>query len=149
MPISGGSASSVRSGLVDARTYRRIITASIGALLIVVVGAAILTPDGDAPDLPEPIQALFPLPGDTVVRQTAIEVDLPVGYDLELFVDGIRIPAAEIGFTEATGERIWQPGPFSLFAAWTPGDHSVEIAWERIGGGTVDRGEYRWTFRVV
>ncbi|NIS30635.1 MAG: hypothetical protein GWN07_10125, partial [Actinobacteria bacterium] len=96
-----------------------------------------------------PIQGLFPLPGDTVVRQTAIEIDLPVGYELDLFVDGIRIPAAEIGVTEATGVRIWQPGPFSLFAAWTPGDHSVEISWERIGGGAVDRGEFRWTFRVV
>ena len=135
--------------IVDAATYRRLMIGGIAALAVLIVGVATLTPSGEAPDIPDPIEEIFPLPGDIVVSQTAIEVDLPVGYELELEVDGIPIPRREIGFTAPTGRWIWQPGPTSLFAAWTGGDHTVTIRWARTEGGTIDRGEFTWTFRVV
>lgn len=135
--------------LVNARRYRQVITASVallGALLAVVW---ILNPEGEDARLPQTLESVFPLPGDTVVRQTAIEVDLPVGYSLELDVDGAAIPQNEIGYTPATGRYIWQPGPFKLIEIWGSGEHTITIRWERFAGGGPDPGEFTWIIRVA
>lgn len=134
---------------VDATTYRRILLVSGIALGVVVATLVALNPTGRRTEVPAPLEEVFPLPGDTVVRQTAIEVDLPVGYELSLAIDGIEVPEGEIGVTEATGQHVWQPGPSSLFASWTPGDHIVRATWERYSGGVPDRGSFTWAFRVV
>lgn len=116
-----------------------------------MITAVVLLTDthGEDAALPEPLQGVFPLPGDTVVRQTAIEVDLPVGYSLDLEVDGTRIPPAEIGHTPATGVYLWQPGPTSLFEVWEGGEHEITIRWDRVAGGRPDPGAFSWTFRVT
>jgi hypothetical protein len=134
---------------MNERTYRRLIIGLLGALVVIIGLVALASPSGEGADLPEPIEALFPLPGDTVVRQAAIEVDLPVGYTLELEVDGVRIPPQEIGVTPATGRFIWQPGPSSVLATWESGEHSIVIRWERLQGAVADIGTFTWTFRVT
>lgn len=118
------------------------------ALAAVLAAAVLLAPSGEAPTLPEPLESVFPLPGDTVVRQTAVEVDLPVGYGLELYVDGKPVPQTEIGVTPSTGLWVWQPGPGRSIVTWEGGDHTVVAAWDRVAGGRPDPGEYEWTFRV-
>ena len=70
-----------------------------------------------------------------------------MGYSFELAVDGIRIPAAEIGLTEATGDRVWQPDAFSVIPEWSPGDHTVFIAWDTTVGRP-SPGTFEWTFTV-
>lgn len=136
------------SPIVDHRRFRLVIVLLTAALVAVVGLAVVLAPDGDEPNLPGPLEAVFPLPGDAVVRQTAIQIDLPIGYAVEIEVDGIWIPPHEIGFTEATGEYRWQPVPGSVVEFWEPGDHTVTIRWERVAGGRPDHGEFTWTFRV-
>jgi hypothetical protein len=115
--------------------------------LIAIVWA--VNPLGDDAALPSPLEGIFPLPGDTVVRQTAIEVDLPVGYSMALIVDGVKIPQIEVGSTPATGRFLWQPGPTTLFELWSAGEHTVTIEWERISGGGPDPGSFTWTFRII
>jgi len=134
---------------VNPRLYRQFIASSIVLLITLVAFVWLLNPSGEAVSLPSPIESVFPLPGDTVVLQTAIEVDLPIGYELELEVDGVIIPRVEIGHTAATGRFIWQPGPAKLFEAWEGGDHSITIRWNRTAGGGPDQGTYSWRFRVV
>ena len=133
---------------MNRRRYQ-VVIASLSVALAAVVGLVVLLqPDAESRLLPEPLEAVFPLPGDAVVRQTAIEVDLPVGYMLEIEVDGIWIPPHEIGFTEGTGEFTWQPSPGSMVEFWAPGDHTVTIRWDRVAGGRPDPGEFTWRFRV-
>ncbi len=134
---------------MNARRYRQILLASIAALAALAVVVLLANPRGEEAALPEPLEAVFPLPGDTVVRQTAIEVDLPVGYSLELEVDGVRIPQIEIGHTEATGIYLWQPGPTALFEVWEGGKHTITIRWDRVAGGRPDPGGFSWSFRVT
>jgi hypothetical protein len=105
-------------------------------------------PEGEDTGLPDPLEAVFPRPGDAVVRQTAVEVDLPVGYDLDLYVDGRRIPEVEVGLTESTGEWVWQPAPGRSVERWSGGEHTVLITWDRVEGGRPDPGEFEWSFRV-
>jgi len=134
---------------VNARRFRQILIGSIASLVGLIVAVLIINPLGEEAALPRPLEAVFPLPGDTVVRQTAIEIDLPVGYSLQLEVDGITIPQNEIGFTPATGRSLWQPGPTTLFELWGAGDHEVTIHWERTSGGGPDPGQFTWTFRII
>jgi hypothetical protein len=122
------------------------LTVGLAAVLTAVI---LFYPRGDAPVLPDPLEAVFPLPGDVVVRQTGIEIDLPVGYDvLELQVDGISIPPRELGVTPATGDWAWRPGEGSVIESWTAGDHTISVRWDRTSGGIPDPGSYVWTFRV-
>ena len=118
------------------------------ALAAVVVVAVLFSPDGEESGLPDPLEAVFPLPGDAVVRQTVVEVELPVGYRIDLFVDDEQVPPDEIGFTPSTGRWTWQPGPDRWMERWTTGDHTVRVEWDRVEGGRPDPGEYEWTFRV-
>jgi hypothetical protein len=124
------------------------------AALVVGLGAVVTTvvlfyPHGRADTLPDPLEAVFPLPGDVVVRQTAVEVDLPVGYDVvSLEVDGSAVPEGEIAVRVATGEFSWQPSPGASMQEWSAGEHTVRVRWERTSAGTPDPGEYLWSFRV-
>jgi len=133
---------------VSSRQYRLVLAALGLALAAVVAVVVALQPSGDPMTLPEPLEDVFPEPGDAVVRQTAVEFELPVGYAFDLIVDGTPIPAAEIGYTPATGRAVWQPGPLSLFPEWGPGEHTVEVRWDGLDGGLPDQGSFEWSFRV-
>jgi hypothetical protein len=117
------------------------------ALVALVAVVVAVFPSGEATELPEPLESVFPSPGDIVVRQTAVEVDLPVGYTLDLEVDGVRIPPVSIGFTEPTGQYVWQPAPGSIIEEWAGGEHTVSIVWDRTFGRP-DPGEFTWSFTV-
>ncbi len=134
---------------VDTRRYRQITLGAVASLIALIASVWAVNPRGEDAPLPAPVESVFPLPGDTVVRQTALEIDLPVGYSLDLNVDGVTIPQAEIGSTPSTGRYIWQPGPFKLFETWGTGDHTITIRWDRVSGGGPDPGEFTWKFRVI
>ena len=130
------------------RTGYRLVYAGLGLALVALVAVVVaIFPTGDEATLPDPLEGVFPSPGDIVVRQTAVEVDLPVGYSLDLEVDGIRIPPVLIGFTEPTGQYVWQPAPGTLIEQWEGGEHTVRIVWDRTFGRP-DPGEFEWSFTV-
>lgn len=116
-------------------------------LAVLAVAVAWLMPAGEESGLPEPLEGVFPEPGDAVVRQTVVEVDLPVGYEIELWVDGDPVPVFEIGGTESTGKWVWQPGPGRSMEQWSGGEHTVRVRWDR-PVGRPDQGEFEWSFRV-
>jgi len=128
--------------------HRKIYLALAAALAAVIAIAVVLAPSGEETAVPAPLQSIFPAPGDTVVRQTIIEIDLPVGYTIDLYVDGAWVPTDEIGFTPSTGLFLWQPSPGGSMELWTGGEHTVRVVWDRTEGGRPDPGEYEWSFRV-
>jgi hypothetical protein len=127
----------------------RLISFGLGALVVGVVALGIaFAPEGSQTPLPPPIEEVFPLPNNSVIRQTSIEVDLEVGFEAVLFVDGFAIPENELAYADATGVYRWSPGPASLvLQAWEPGEHTIRVEWVRITGAPL-RGEFEWTFRV-
>lgn len=128
----------------------RWIYAGLG--LVAVAAIALGVAFGRSPEatpLPGPLEAVFPRPGDSVIRQTAIEVDLEFGYDAQIYVDGFLVPASEVSVIPATGVFSWSPSPNSLYLQeWSPGEHVVRVVWLRTAGGRAETGEYEWTFRV-
>jgi hypothetical protein len=127
--------------------YRMIYTLLGLALAAIVVGAVVFAPSGRETPVPEPIESFFPQPGDIVQRPLAVEVDMKVGYRIELFLDDVPIPAGELDFTEPTGDYEWRPGPGQVIEEWTPGVHNVLVMYDKISGSP-DPGRLRWAFRV-
>lgn len=125
-----------------------LVYAGLGLALVTLVAiTVVVAPSGEEPALPDPLEAVFPSPGDSVVRQTAIEVELPVEYRLEMTVDGRAIPSSEIGVVTSTGRWRWQPAPGASIEQWSPGEHTVTVRWDR-AAGRPDPGQYTWRFRV-
>ena len=123
-----------------------------GVLAVVALSIAALgfvfAPEGGVTTLEPPIEEVFPLPNNAVIRQTTVEVDLEVGYEATIFVDGFAIPPGELSFSDATGVYRWAPFPGSLVMdGWEPGDHVIRVEWVRIVGSPL-RGDFEWTFRV-
>jgi len=127
--------------------YRAIFIA-LGLAFLAVVAGAWLFGSPEAPELilPPAIEQITPLPGSQVPSQTNVEVDVPVGYRIEMFIDNFRIPDGELRFVEGTGVYSWSPST-SQVIEWGPGLHTVIVRWRKIGG-LPDEGEYTWTIRV-
>lgn len=128
--------------------YRLIyLGLSVALMAIVGLGIAFGSPDGRSPDRPAQIEDLVPAPGETVLRQARLEIDLKPGYAVEITVDGFTIPQEELFIVEGTGVYSWQPGPGRSLFEWSPGQHQVSVRWDT-RSGLPDVGEYTWTFRV-
>ncbi|MFO7549679.1 MAG: hypothetical protein R6X29_12535 [Acidimicrobiia bacterium] len=127
----------------------RWIYAGLGLLAVAAIALGVaFGRSGEPQPLPRPFEAVYPGPGDTVIRQTSIEVDLEFGYRAEIHVDGFRLPDSEVTFVEATGVYAWSPSPTSLYLdAWAPGEHVVRVVWVSTTG-RVEAGEFEWRFRV-
>ena len=127
----------------------RLIYVGLGALAVAVVALALAFGGGGDPvELPAPVESVSPQPGDSALLQSSVEVDLEVGYTLDMYVDGFLVPSSEVTFVEATGVHTWAPSPTSVYLSeWLPGEHTVRIVWDTVAG-LPDRGEFRWTFRI-
>lgn len=129
------------------RSYRLIFVAlGLAAGAVVVLAFLFGSPDSTRDPLPAAIEEISPLPGSQVPMQTPVEVDMPVGYRVEIFVDGFRVPDSEIRFVEGTGVHSWTPTRSSTIT-WGPGSHTVSIRWRKLSG-LPDEGRHSWTFRV-
>ncbi len=115
------------------------------ALAVVAIGSIVLAPSGEPEDVPAVVESYSPT--GTVLRQIAVEIDLPIDYQIVLVIDGVTIPSSEIDVTEETGRFSWRPGDDTIIPEWTEGIHTVWVRWDRVTG-LPDPGEWRWSFRV-
>lgn len=129
-------------------TRFRITLTLLGLALIgVIVAVVLFAPTGRPAVVPEAVERFSPGQGDTVQRQVAVMVDMKIGYDIQLFVDGVEIPKEFLKITEATGVTEWRPTDDNGNLEWPVGEHSIAVTYNRIIG-TADTGEFTWTFRV-
>mgnify|MGYP001814047530 FL=1 len=127
--------------------YRITFTLLGLALAVVAVGAVVFAPSGRPDEVPEVVESYSPQNESTVLRQTRVQIDLPVDYGIDLVIDGVAIPDEEIDATPETGRFTWRPDETTIIPEWTPGFHTVWVRWDRISG-LPDPGEWTWTFRV-
>lgn len=125
----------------------RLIYVGLGLVAIAAIALGVaLSPEGDTVELPDPIEAVSPEPGSLVPPQAAIEIDLEVGYEADITVDGW--PIADAQFVAATGVYRWAPSPsHPTINEWTPGEHTVTIVYNTYTG-LPDTGTFEWTFRT-
>lgn len=125
----------------------RLIYAGLALVGVAVITLGILlTPEGESVELPGPIESVSPGPGERVPPQASIEIDLEVGYEAEIVVDGW--PINDATFVRATGVYRWSPSPrHPTITEWTPGEHTVRVVWNTYTG-LPDTGSFEWSFRV-
>ena len=125
----------------------RLIYIGLGLIGVAAIALGVVFfAEGEGVALPEPLEAVSPEPGSLVPLQTTVEVDLPNGYEAEIWIDGWPITNAT--FIEATGLYTWTPGPADpVITEWSPGEHTVRISWDTYAGYP-DPGSFEWTFRV-
>ncbi|MEX2322525.1 MAG: hypothetical protein WEA29_01985 [Acidimicrobiia bacterium] len=128
--------------------FRRLMIGLGLALAALVVTLAVLDTDGDPLELPGALRSVYPHPNDMVLSQVGLEINLPVGYEITLTVDGVGIPESEISVTPEIGQFRWRPAPGRVIEGWEPGEHTIEITWDRVAGGPPDPGGFSWEFRV-
>ena len=132
--------------MTDRRYLLVFLVLGLLAVAVAVVGFAFGSPEGRPSPLPRAIEGISPQPGSQVPLQTPVEVDVPVGYRVDIYIDGFRVPASEVRFVEGTGVHSWAPTRSSTIL-WAPGTHTVLVRWERLSG-LPDVGEHSWDFRV-
>ncbi|HUG74051.1 MAG TPA: hypothetical protein VMM81_00050 [Acidimicrobiia bacterium] len=130
------------------KAFRNLMLGLGLALAALVVTVIALDTDGDPLELPGTLRSVYPQPNDMVLSQVGLEINLPVGYEITLTVDGVAIPVGEISVTPEIGQFRWRPAQGRVVETWAPGEHTIEITWDRVAGGPPDPGEFSWTFRV-
>lgn len=125
----------------------RLIYAGLALLGIAAIAFGIvLSPSGEEIELPGPIESVAPSPGSQVPRQANLEIDLEVGYEVDIVVDGW--PINDATFVPATGVYRWSPHPnHPTITEWTPGEHTVRVT-RNTYTGLPDTGSFEWSFRV-
>lgn len=116
-------------------------------LLAVVSMAVALSPRGDEQAVPAPLNSVRPAPGSADILQATIRVDIEVGYEIALAVDGVVVPQSEIEFIAGVGRFEWNRDRSQAFGPWEPGTHTVEVTWDTVAG-LPDRGSFAWSFRI-
>ena len=125
----------------------RLIYIGLGLVGVAAVALGfLLSTEGEEVVLPEALESVSPSPGSLVPPQTSIEVDLEVGYEATIFIDGF--PVNNATFVDATGVYRWAPTPTDpVVTEWSPGEHTVRVVWDTYTG-LPDPGSFEWTFRV-
>ena len=125
----------------------RLIYIGLGLIGLAAIALGIVfSVEGDSIVLPDALESVSPAPGSLVPPQEGIEIDLQVGYEAQIVVDGW--PITDATFVEGTGVYRWSPSPSSpTIQEWTPGEHTVVVTWDRYSG-LPDPGSFEWSFRV-
>ena len=125
----------------------RSIYIGLGFVAVATVALAVVfSPEGEPIELPAPLEAVSPRPGEMVLPQAILEIDMPVGYLVEIRVNGW--PITDATFVEATGVYRWAPSPtHPSIQSWPPGEQTIEIIWDTYTG-LPDPGSFTWSFRV-
>lgn len=127
--------------------YRLTFTLLGLALAAVAIGAVVFAPTGQPNEPPSIVEGYSPANESTVLRQTGIQIDLPVNYSITLVIDGVGIPEDEIQVTPETGRFVWRPSGDTIIPEFNPGIHTVWARWDTVRG-VPDPGEWSWSFRV-
>jgi hypothetical protein len=139
----------VTGTLRDVVTPRRLVTAAVIALagLVIVVGLqATRTPNqtDSCPVASTPIQQLIPCPGDSVLNQAKVGVDMEQGWLVDLYVDGTPIPRDQV---QVEGSLyLFQPGPDTDVGTLHAGAHTARVVYYRQLAEEASGQSYAWRF---
>ena len=131
-------------------TGRRIVI----SLLLAIAGAgffyAFTRPtDNQQPALRDPaVKRVTPPPGDRVLRQSEIRIELAAGYTAVLSVDRRRIPEDQTDKVDGAYWYSFTPGEGKEFKELSPGRHGAAAElWDTTVPDATHR-NYSWCFEV-
>ncbi len=127
---------------------RRLIVIALLALAAAVFAAAIIVATGnpDNDGLPAAIQNVQPAPGDNVLSQVEILVDLNAGYDADLVVNGVTIPREQLGEVRGLNVITYRAGEGRAVESLLPDQNCVQARYWEISTGPDSAKIFTWCF---
>lgn len=156
------------------RLDREKLVVSLGVALgmaIIVAGLNSASTGRESQNLPAEFENISPGPGDEVLRQSQIVVDLVPGYEASLEVDGIALETTRLDELTSGGAAprpgaqveipptaIFDPGNFTIsflpqegapIEGFSQGKHTVTILFWKIVDGPGAARSFTWEFEAV
>jgi hypothetical protein len=131
--------------------WRRLgLALVIAAALVAIVAGFMQAETGDdTVTVVDPgVEVLVPKPGDIVLRQSQVGVDLAPGYEGTLDIDSVPMPEDQLTLNEALNQVFFQPGPGKDVEEFTPGRHCVTAHFFQTVEGPELARTYSWCFSV-
>jgi len=150
------------TGILDNTVARRVILA-IMVVAAVSIGIYVVTEaktgaNNTSIAKPASIERLIPASGDEVLRQTAVGVDLALGYDAYLIINGVEIKNLATNPDDDGLQRTLGPDGFTI--TYTPGpgrrvpaldtdvNSATAMVWRQADGPDFAVPTY-WTFNAA
>lgn len=131
---------------------RNIILSILVAIAVVGIGYAFSqNEEGGQPVIKDSaVSRVFPEPGDQVLRQDTIYVELQVPYTGVLRIDETEIPEDQLQrFQVGNTTRVaYTPGPEKETGALRPGRHSATAIFWETGKSRREARTFGWNFSV-
>ena len=130
-----------------------MIAAAIAAAGIAAITTAVMVRGGDStPAVDSRVEELIPAPGDEVLAQQAVGIDLTdtPRYVIELYLNGQRLPDAETLQATSTNRAVYQPGQDRAVEKLRAGENCTRAVFYPLAEGPTSarRGEVRWCYRA-
>jgi hypothetical protein len=127
-----------------------VLTVAISLFVIAFLTLSENKDQGLSADNAEVVDALIPAANTQVPQQSSVGIDLAVGWDGVLQINGVEIPEDELVVTPQTGLIMFTPGDGKTVEQFETGRNCVTAVIWRIqdGRGTADR-QVPWCFEVV
>lgn len=125
---------------------RKYLAPVLIVLGIGVFAIAFLLPTGSNQAFPAAIEAVQPAPGDEVLSQSQIGVDLRAGYTAELQLNGVPLPENELRRVEGNNEVFYLPDAGKRFESLLPERNCATARYWLIADGPSGALTYTWCF---
>jgi hypothetical protein len=131
------------------RKWLPILLATLGVAVIAL--AVMSRGDSDDAALDSAVEQVIPGPGDQVLVQNPIGIDLVDGepYEIRLSINGLEIPAREFVVSEALNRATYQPGDGQTLKNLESGDNCVVAEYWLVRQGPESARLTRWCFTAI
>lgn len=134
----------------QARRFVLVFTTLVAIALFVAAGMMADTGPGKVNNSAGGgIEDQIPRPGDRVLRQDMVGVDLADGWTGVLAVDGVEIPEAQVIRNQATNEILFQAGDGKVVTELTPGTRCMEAEVWQLARGPGESRRVSWCFEAL
>jgi hypothetical protein len=132
---------------LDARRLLMALGVSVG-LLLIVLGFASGQHGDSAITLPPEVEQVVPKPGDLVLRQSSVGIDLKSGYTGVLIIDGKEIPEDQLQIDQAQATIFFTARQGAEIESFAPGQHSVTAVYWKVTESRDQATSFTWSFKV-
>lgn len=145
-----------------------VVSTGVGiGLFLILTGVRSAETGRDAQRLPDVIESINPGPGDEVLRQSQVFVDLVEGYNAELIIDGITLETTRLDELSAEANAkpgsqvnipptaIYDPGNFTIsflpqdgaaIEGFEQGDHRATVVYWKVTDDKSKSKSFTWEF---
>ena len=133
--------------------YRLLIAVLVAAAVVALIVAIRATDTGGSDPSPasDVVQRFVPKPGDEVLRQAELGVDLMPGYEGTLLLNGVEIPADEQRRIPEQNQVFFTPAEGKAIERLQAGRNcAVALVWKAADGRDTPRTRsFTWCFEAT